>query len=92
MMPLLPIQDQLSRWLRHLGTERRLSALSLDAYGRDVRQFGEFLSSHPHMHLKKLSAADLRMFMAQRRAAGIGSRSLMRQFVLFCAIWRVRVS
>ena len=79
MMPFLPIQDQLSRWLRHLGTERRLSALSLDAYGRDVRQFGEFLSSHPHMHLKKLNAADLRMFMAQRRAAGIGSRSLMRQ-------------
>ena len=79
MMPLLPIQDQLSRWLRHLGTERRLSALSLDAYGRDVRQFGEFLLAHPGMHLEKLSAADLRMFMAQRRAAGIGSRSLMRQ-------------
>ena len=77
--PLLPIQNQLMRWLRHLGTERRLSALSLDAYGRDVRQFGEFLSENPQMMLQKLSAADLRQFMAQRRAAGIGSRSLMRQ-------------
>ena len=67
------------RWLRHLGAERRLSALSLEAYGRDVRQFGIFLMEHPEMRLEKLSAADLRMFMAQRRAAGIGSRSLMRQ-------------
>jgi integrase/recombinase XerC len=76
---LLPIQDRLMRWLRHLGTERRLSALSLDSYGRDVRQFGAFLMEHPEIRLEKLSAADLRMFMAQRRAAGIGSRSLMRQ-------------
>ena len=78
-LQLLPIQDQLTRWLRHLGTERRLSALSLEAYGRDVRQFGEFLTANPMMDLEKLSAADLRMFMAQRRSAGIGSRSLMRQ-------------
>lgn len=77
--PLLPIQDQILRWLRHLGTERRLSALSLEAYGRDVRQFGEFLHSRPELALEKLSAADLRMFMAHRRAKGIGSRSLMRQ-------------
>ena len=76
---VLPIQDQILRWLRHLGTERRLSALSLDAYGRDVRQFGEFLHSRPEMVLEKLSATDLRMFMAHRRAKGIGSRSLMRQ-------------
>ncbi len=75
----LPIQDQLTRWLSHLASERRLSALSLEAYGRDVRQFGIFLHSQPQMRLERLSAADLRMFMAHRRKAGIGSRSLMRQ-------------
>ena len=31
-------------WLAHLRDERRLAALTLEAYGRDVRQFLAFLT------------------------------------------------
>ena len=77
------VAAEIGRWLDYLGAERRLSAKTLDAYGRDVGQFLDFLTVHlggqPSLEqLAKLSPQDVRAFMAARRAAGIGSRSLMR--------------
>jgi integrase/recombinase XerC len=71
------------RWLGHLGAERRMSDKTVDAYRRDVHQFLAFLAEHfgSRVTLKRLSGlapADVRAFMAARRAAGIGGRSLMR--------------
>jgi len=37
---------EMQRWLSHLGSERRLSAKTLEAYERDVRQCLVFLSEH----------------------------------------------
>jgi integrase/recombinase XerC len=70
-------------WLRHLGSERHLSPKTLEAYRRDVLQFLAFLAAHlggaPSLkELAALSPADVRAFMAARRADDIGSRSLMR--------------
>src|ERR1700687_1586717 len=70
-------------WLTHLGDERRYSPKTLEAYRRDVRQFLEFLTQHfggaPALKdLARLKPAAVRAFWAARRAAGIGSRSLMR--------------
>lgn len=70
-------------WLAYLRTERRVSALTLDAYARDLRQFLSFLVDHcgglPTLSgFAALKPADLRAFMAKRRAGGIESRSLMR--------------
>jgi integrase/recombinase XerC len=70
-------------WLRYLGAERRLSAKTCEAYRRDVVQFLRFLAEHcggaPSLkELAALAPADVRAFMAARRADGIGSRSLMR--------------
>lgn len=77
------IAAEISRWLRYLGAEKRMSAKTLDAYMRDVSQFLGFLAGHlggaPSLErLAKLTPADIRAFMAARRSEGLSSRSLMR--------------
>lgn len=77
------VTAELTRWLAHLGTERRLSPKTLDAYARDVSQFLTFLGEHVGRKvslsaLAKLEPRDVRAFMAARRMQGIGGRSLMR--------------
>jgi integrase/recombinase XerC len=74
---------QMTRWLSHLRSERRLSPKTLEAYARDVRQCLAFLAEHwaAQVTLSRfaaLEASDVRAFMAMRRASDIGGRSLMR--------------
>ena len=74
---------QMARWLTHLRSERRLSPKTLEAYARDLRQCLDFpLRALGHagdaVALAVLEAADVRAFMAMRRADDIGGRSLMR--------------
>ena len=71
-------------WLAELAGERRVSRHTLDAYGRDLGQFLSFLREHhgepPNLAaLRTIKPTDLRSFLASRRAAGTGSRSLLRQ-------------
>ena len=77
------VAAEIAAWLRHLGDERRYSPKTLEAYQRDVLQFLAFLTEHlgGTASLKDLAAlrpADVRAFLAARRAEGVGSRSLMR--------------
>src|ERR1700716_3101964 len=74
---------EMTRWLTHLRSERRLSPKTLEAYARDVRQCLVFLCGHwgTRVTLSRfaaLEASDVRAFMAMRRADDIGGRSLMR--------------
>jgi integrase/recombinase XerC len=74
---------EIAHWLAHLGAERRMSPETVEAYGRDVRQFLDFLATHFGRRvtlamLRDLAPSDVRAFMACRRSDGIGGRSLMR--------------
>jgi integrase/recombinase XerC len=77
------VAAEIDGWVKHLAAERRMSAKTVEAYRRDVLQFLRFLAEHlggaPSLNeLAALKPADVRAFMAARRADGIGSRSLMR--------------
>jgi integrase/recombinase XerC len=77
------VDAEIGRWLAYLGAERRMSPKTLDAYRRDAGQFLGFMAEHlggpPSLkQLAKLTPTDIRAFMAARRAAGAGNRSLMR--------------
>ena len=70
-------------WLQGLARERRLAPLTVEAYGRDTRQFMQFLTGHlggpPGISdIAQLRPADLRAFLASRRQGGAGARTLGR--------------
>src|SRR5260370_920969 len=77
------VAAEVGHWLSHLGAERRMSARTVDAYQRDVRQFLDFLAMHFGARvtlagLRDIATPDVRAFMAHRRSEGAGGRSLMR--------------
>jgi hypothetical protein len=70
-------------WLVHLARERRLSGRTIEAYGRDARQFLAFLEERfggpPGIaDFTGCAPGDLRAFLAHRRAQGVEGRSLQR--------------
>lgn len=77
------VRAQIGAWQRDLLSVRRLADKTLEAYGRDLAQFMQFLAGHAGgsvslQTLKELRGADIRAFMAQRRSESLGSRSLAR--------------
>jgi len=71
------------RWRRHLASERRLAAKTVEAYSRDVGQFLSFLTAYrggpPRLaDLAELTTTDVRAFMAARRNQGVGSPTVAR--------------
>jgi len=70
-------------WRSHLAGERRMAQLTLEAYARDLRQFLDFVGEQRNGSVRlddlaALAQAEARAFLASRREAGAGSRSLLR--------------
>jgi integrase/recombinase XerC len=72
-----------SQWLAYLAGVRRSSPNTVEAYGRDLRQFLAFLAErlgHPAAIADFLAVgpSDLRAFLSTRRQTGLANRSLLR--------------
>jgi integrase/recombinase XerC len=80
-------------WMQSLAKEKRVAAKTLEAYARDLLQFGDFLQEHCGQPadvngLADLPLADFRSFMAWRRSDGIEARSLARQMSVIKSFFR----
>lgn len=76
-----------------LAHERRLSPHTLRAYGDDVARFLAFLKEHRGREadsdlLARLSPADFRGFMTQRRNEGLGVRGVKRALAAVRSFYR----
>lgn len=72
-----------SQWLAYLAGVRRSSPKTIEAYGRDLRQFLAFLAdrlARPPAIADFLAVgpSDLRAFLSTRRQTGLANRSLLR--------------
>lgn len=83
-LELHPAQALAARWAGHLAHDRRRSVHTVRAYVATAHRFIAFLGRHRgeeigRFALLKLSAADLRAFLADRRASGLGASSAARE-------------
>ena len=81
------------RWLASLGSERRMSTKTIEAYARDIGQFAAFMADHlggpPTVDdLATLTISDFRAFLARRRMQGVESRTLARQLSSLRSFYR----
>ena len=73
--------DLTRRYLSHLTHERRLSALTVQHYGRDLKTLLELAKENT---LQTLSAHDIRRFVAVLHGRGLGGKSIARML----SAWR----
>ncbi len=84
LIPAAPcLMAERKAWLIHLSAERRMAEKTLDAYERDLRQFcvhmTHYLGYPPRVgDFANLKPLQLRGYLAKRRDAGNGARTLAR--------------
>jgi integrase/recombinase XerC len=70
--------DRVTRFLQHLGRERRLSARTCEAYRSDLTGLLRYCGEHGLDDWQGLDTADVRGYAAWRHRSGAGPRSIQR--------------
>ncbi len=73
------LERAIRAFVRHARDELGLSPASLDAYGRDLRQFQHWCKSREISDPAAVCQADVRAFAASRHRQGINPKSIQRQ-------------
>ncbi|MEP6982747.1 MAG: tyrosine-type recombinase/integrase [Sphingomicrobium sp.] len=79
-----PARELVARWSSYLQHDRRRSAHTVRAYAATAHRFIQFLGRHrgeaiSPAELTNIAASDLRAFLADRRAGGLGPSSAARE-------------
>jgi integrase/recombinase XerC len=79
-----PARELASRWASHLQHDRRRSPHTVRAYGATAHRWIDFLGRYraeliDTAALTRIEGADLRAFLADRRASGLGAASAARE-------------
>lgn len=70
--------DLLDEYLVFIKVERGLSPRTIEAYGRDLRRWCDFISSRGKTSPPQVERGELTLFMEELRAAGLAPRSRAR--------------
>lgn len=82
---LAPAHQHLADFLSHLTHERRLAANTATSYQRDIEELIQLAQDHP---LDKLQVHQIRRFVAQLHARGLGGRSIARMLSAWRGFYR----
>ena len=74
-----PLHVERDAFLAHLAVERRMSAHTLDGYGRDLAALCDWLDARGIAAWTKLDGETLRAFVAAEHRRGLGATSLQRR-------------
>src|SRR4029078_5311944 len=66
-------------YLKHLGTERRLSPHTASNYARDLRALADFMVRGNLPDFRRIDRQHVRVFAARSHAGGLSPRSVQRR-------------
>ena len=77
-------------FLKYMSNELGLSALTVEAYGRDLRQWEEYATSGGRYELRpeSTSVSDLRLWLASLSREGASARTVRRKVQALRAFFR----
>lgn len=85
------VDHHIDLFLNYLRVERHLADNTLQAYGRDLRFFSEYLSKNKISVLEKVTEKNILEFISSCRKRGVKSRSIARTLVAVRSLFRFMI-
>ncbi len=82
------LQDQVDCFLESLTQERRLSANTVQAYGRDLQELAQFATDNGIINCSEVTIQQARYFPATLHQRGLSGRSIQRMLSACRALYR----